>query len=500
MSKNDPTTPLFKLDAYKLDHRRQYPEGTEFVYSNFTNRGSRIPGIDKVVFFGLQGFLQQELMEDWQQFFVAPVEDVCRIYEEKVTNILGPNSIGSDHIYDLHELGYLPLEFRALPEGTLVPIKVPSFTIENTLPEFFWLVNYLETIISNSVWQASTSATLAHHMRTLINEHALKTTGSIAGTEWQMHDFSARGLSSNQSAQYSGAGHLLSSNGTDTLTAIDWVNEYYPGDGFIGGSVAATEHSVMCAGGSDEGDEQATFSHLLDLYPGGIVSVVSDTWDLWHVLDVILPNLKERIMERDGKLVVRPDSGDPVDIITGTEIVTDRNRINEWGDPAEKGVIELLWETFGGTINSKGYKVLDSHVGAIYGDSITYDRAQQIFERLEAKGFASTNIVLGVGSYTYQYNTRDTFGSAIKATWVQINGVEKAIWKDPKTDNGLKKSAKGRLVVEKAAGELYLVDNLTNDEQLRIATSDQMRTVWRDGEFFQHQSFADVREVLAGQK
>lgn len=495
MSKNDPTAVLFRTDSYKLGHRQQYPEGTEFVYSNYTNRGSRIPGIDHVVHFGLQAFLQHELMDEWDNFFSADVDDVCAKYEEKVNNILGPNSVGSEHIRALWELGYLPLEFRALPEGTLVPIKVPSFTIENTLPEQFWLVNYLETIISNSVWQASTSATLAHHMRGLINDWAVKTTGSIAGTEWQMHDFSARGMSSNQSAQYSGAGHLLSSNGTDTLTAIDWVNEFYPGGGFIGGSVAATEHSVMCAGGSDEGAEQATFERLLNLYPSGIVSVVSDTWDLWNVLTHILPNLKAQILARDGKLVIRPDSGDPVDIITGKEI--------QKSLPADKGVIELLWEIFGGTVNERGYKVLDSHIGAIYGDSITYDRAQQIFERLEAKGFASTNVVFGVGSYTYQYNTRDTFGSAIKATWVQINGEAKAIWKDPKTDNGLKKSAKGRLIVtSNDDNELVLLDDLSSEEQAGFVTAgrDELRTVWRDGDFVEHQSFANVRATLAAQK
>ncbi len=487
----NPTRAAFYTDAYKVDHRRQYPEGTEYVFSNFTNRGSRIDGISHVVNFGLQAFLKW-YAEEWAPFFAADEDTVAADYERKVTNVIGPNEIGSDHIRALHRKGFLPLEFAQVPEGTLVPLRVPSITIVNTDPEFFWLVNYIETILSASIWQASTSATTAHYLRQDLDSWAAKT-GDPEFVAWQGHDFSFRGMSSLQSAQYSGAGHLLSFQGTDTLAALDWIEEYYPGDnGFVGGSVAATEHSVMCAGGSDEGNEQATFERLLNLYPSGILSVVSDTWDLWNVLTVILPNLKEQILGRDGKLVIRPDSGDPVDILTGFLEGNDRT-------PAGKGVIELLWEVFGGTVNEKGYKVLDSHIGAIYGDSITRERANKIAQRLESKGFASTNVVFGVGSYTYQYVTRDTFGSALKATDVFIGGFEKAIFKNPVTDNGLKKSARGRLVVlPDHDGELSLLDGLTKEEQDLYAQVNVLQPVWRDGEFLRTQSFANVREVLAG--
>lgn len=501
----DPTAPLFQTDAYKLDHRRQYPEGTEYVYSNYTNRGSRIPGIAGVVNFGLQGFLQQWAIEAWKPFFAADVDEVAEEYERKVTSILGPNEVGSDHIRALHAKGYLPLEFCQVPEGTIVPLRVPSITVENTDPEFFWLVNYIETILSASLWQAQTSATSAHRFRTLLDYWANKT-GDPAFVQWQGHDFSARGMSSNESAQFSGAGHLLSFTGTDTLTAIDWVNEYYPGSAFVGGSVAATEHSVMCAGGSDEGEEQATYERLLDLYPSGILSVVSDTWDLWNVLTVILPNLKDKILARDGKLVIRPDSGDPVDILAGQgehpEALRLRAKIGEDPNarPWEKGVIELLWDVFGGTVNDKGYKVLDPHIGAIYGDSITYDRAQQIMERLEAKGFASTNVVFGVGSYSYQYVTRDTFGSAIKATWVQIKGEPKPIFKDPKTDSGLKKSARGRLAVLNDDFGFDLIDGLTVQGQKNLENDNILRPVWRDGEFLVKEDFDTIRARLAAQE
>lgn len=501
-----PIAPLTHTDAYKLDHRRQYPNGTTGVLSNYTNRASRIERITHVVHFGLQAFLQSWAIDAWEPFWAATEDEVAGLYEEFTTSILGPNTIGSNHIRALHRLGHLPLVFKGLPEGTLVPLRVPSFTVENTEPEFYWLVNYIETIMSASVWQPSTSATTAHYFRELLNSWALKTTGSIEGVEWQGHDFSFRGMAGETAAAASGAGHLLSFTGSDSLGTIPWVEHNYDGaNGMILGSVPATEHSVMCAGGSDEGNEQATYQRLLNEYPSGIVSVVSDTWDLWNVLKVILPNLKDGIMARDGKLVIRPDSGDPVDILTGTENFIERGDYAEFewhpDAPAAKiGVIELLWQVFGGTVNEQGYKVLDPHIGAIYGDSINYDRAEEIFERLASKGFASTNVVLGVGSYTYQFVTRDTFSSAIKATWVKIDGKGRDIFKNPVTDSGMKKSARGRLTVIKGErrGELRLLDGSIG-AAFESSQSNLLRPVWKDGAFIRYQSFADVRAVLAGQ-
>jgi nicotinamide phosphoribosyltransferase len=496
--------PLLQTDAYKLDHRRQYPEGTEQVFSNYTNRGSRIEGIEHVVHFGLQGFLV-DLTNQFDDFFEGDIEDIVLEYENRVNSILGPNTVGSDHIRALHKLGYLPLAFGSLPEGTRVPIKVPSFTIRNTHPDFYWLVNYLETWISASVWQPSTSATLADHFKTLLVAGAEDTDqDGLAGVQFQGHDFSYRGMAGNTAAAASGAGHLLSFQGSDSLVSLEWVDQHYgaayeqPYEGWLLGSVPATEHSVMCAGGEE--DERETFARLLKLYPAGIVSVVSDTWDLWNVLTNILPDLKDEIMARDGKLVVRPDSGDPVLIITGENptVYEAGYPVESARTPAQKGVIELLWDVFGGTVNAQGYKVLDPHIGAIYGDSITFDRAREIIRRLAAKGFASTNIVFGVGSYTYQYQTRDTFSSAIKATWVRINGEEKAISKNPITDSGTKKSARGRLVVRSSpTGDLVLVDDLSYDEWISDH-DDLMKDVYRDGEFLRWQSLDDIRAVLAG--
>lgn len=516
-------------DAYKLDHRRQYPEGTTKVLSNFTNRGTRVARVTHVVNFGLQAFLQSWVTEAWDDFFLSEEDEVAALYEEFTASIVGPNNIGSDHIRALHRLGYLPLKFRALPEGALVPLRVPSFTVENTLPEFYWLVNYIETAMSAAVWQPSTSATTAYHMRKLFDEWALKTTGSTAGVQWQGHDFSFRGMAGIEAAQASGAGHALSFTGSDNLNVVNFVEDFYPGDnGLIIGSVPATEHSVMCAGAAGaplnlDGkiDEIETYRRLLSLYPSGIVSAVSDTYDLWEVITGVLPRLKDQITGRDGKLVIRPDSGDPVDILTGTVTANPAapddfratwEKARERGTfytgkeealitPSQIGVIELLWDIFGGTVNEQGFKVLHPSIGAIYGDSITFERAESIFERLAAKGFASTNVVFGVGSYTYQYVTRDTFASAVKATWVEINGVGQPIFKDPITDNGTKKSARGRLAVvwnvDPTTGnkDYALVDGVIG-EKLEGGPDDMLTTVWQDGEFVKRYSFAEVRENL----
>lgn len=478
-------------DGYKLDHRRQYPPGTEYVYSNFTPRSTRVPGQDKVVFFGLQYFLERYLGEIAEEtFFQRKRSDVLREYENFTHNYLGSNNIGVGHIADLYDLGYIPLQFWALPEGTRVPLRVPMFTFQNTHPDFFWVTIYIETLLSSVLWLGCTSASTAYRYRKLLDDYARRT-GDEAFVDWQAHDFSFRGMASPEAAALSGAGHLLSFKGTDTIPALMLLQQYYNSDGLAGGSVAATEHSVMCAGGKTT--ELETFDRLLDLYPTGIVSIVSDTWDLWTVLTDILPRLKDKIMARDGKLVIRPDSGDPVAILCGYPEHWDwAKRSTE-----SKGVIELLWEGFGGTVNGKGYKVLDPHIGAIYGDSITEDRARDICARLEAKGFASTNVVLGVGSYTYNYVTRDTNGFAVKATWTKVNDQEHQLFKDPITDDGGKRSAKGRLMVVSGGDGLSLVDGLNMDEWKALVAHDRLRQIWVNGEFTVRQSLEDIRETLA---
>jgi nicotinamide phosphoribosyltransferase len=472
---------IMQTDGYKLDHRRQYPQGTEFVYSNWTARGSRIPEIDKVVFVGLQAAIQRRLMEDFVPFFAASADEVCDAYQRMLDSYLGPTDIGTDHIRALHGLGYIPLEFKALPEGTRVPLRVPMFTVENTHPDFFWLTNYFETILSNELWMPMTSATIAARIRESMNKWAIKTTGSTDGVGFLGHDFSMRGMAGAGAANLSGMGHLVAFTGTETVPVLQYVQDYYPFDGFLAGTVPATEHSVMCAGGDE--NERETFERLLDLYPKGFLSVVSDTWDFWNVMTNHLPALHDRIMARDGRLVIRPDSGDPADIICGTSA-------GGGSTPQERGAIQLLWDEFGGTINSLGYKVLDGHVGLIYGDAMNFDRIEDINERLAIKGFATTSWVAGIGSYNYQYQTRDTFGFAMKATNVTIKGEDRAIFKSPKTDSGLKRSLKGRVgVYESSDGNLFALDQLEGS----MYDDSLLTTVWKDGTFTKYLGFDEVR-------
>jgi nicotinamide phosphoribosyltransferase len=481
--------PLLLTDGYKVDHRRQYPEGTTLVYSNWTPRKSRIEGVNEVVFFGLQYFIKKYIIEDFEKhFFGQPKDKILKEYARRINNYLGPNEVGVEHIAALHDLGYIPMIFKALPEGVVVPMRVPMFTMYNTKPEFFWLTNYFETLLSAVVWMPCTSATIARQYRKILDRYAAETSSTPDFVNWQAHDFSMRGMAGIEASIISGMGHLLSFTGTDTIPAIDVLERYYHADSdaeLIGGSVAATEHSVMCMG-TTEG-EFDTFKRLIcDLYPKGIVSIVSDTWDLWKVLTDYLPRLKNEISTREGRVVIRPDSGDPVDIICGNA--------NGKTEVECKGVIELLWDVFGGSVNAKGYKELIPQIAAIYGDSITLQRAEEICSRLKLKGFASTNVILGIGSYTYQYNTRDTFGFAMKATYGEVNGEGRAIFKDPITDDGTKKSAKGLMKITLENGAYKLTDNVAWEDEKQ----GELVEIFQDGKLLVDWTLADIRKRMKG--
>ena len=471
---NTPATLL--CDFYKLSHRECYPKGTEVVYSTWTPRTSRIDGITKVVAFGFQGFIKKYLIDYFNQyFFNQPLESILLDYTRVVKYSLGIENPETSHIEALHKLGYMPLEIKAVEEGTLVPIRVPMLSVRNTEPEFFWLTNYLETLFSCSLWQPITSATIALEYKKILSQYA-EETGNVDFVPFQGHDFSMRGMSSLESAEVSGAGHLTSFIGTDTIPAINYLENYYFGDAekyLLGVSIPATEHSVMCAYGQE--NEFDLFKKLItEIYPSGLFSVVSDTWDFWQVVGEYLPKLKEEILSRDGKVVIRPDSGVPEDILCGSE-----NGVTEL---EQKGLIESLWDIFGGSVNEKGYKELDPHIGAIYGDAITIERCKTICERLKQKGFASTNVVYGIGSYTYQYNTRDTFGFAMKATYVVVNGEERMIFKDPKTDNGVKKSQRGLVAIVESDNGLTCVDNLLQADYELLEQEDLMKTIFYNGD------------------
>ena len=330
-----------------------------------------------------------------------------------------------------------------------------------------------------------TSATIAQRYKQILTNWAIKTDQENVGfVDFQGHDFSMRGMGGLQSALSSGMGHAASFKGSDSLPVIHGLRKYYNAQAFVVGSVNATEHSVMCAGTKD--GEIETFRNLMKTYPTGILSVVSDTWDLWKVVGEYLPTLKDEITSRDGKIVIRPDSGDPVDIICGTKHQRGGQTIEE------KGVVEALYETFGGHVNEQGYACLDQHIGVIYGDSITIERAQAICQRLAEKGFASTNVVLGIGSFTYQLNTRDTFGFAMKATSVVVNGQRRDIFKDPVTDDGVKKSARGLVYVGRDDAGYYLIDQVTEEKE----NSGELVLIYENGKFHNHTNLEEIRQRI----
>jgi nicotinamide phosphoribosyltransferase len=559
--------PIAAIDFYKADHRRQYPEGTEVVYSNFTPRSGRLAAKsgtradNGVVFFGLNGFIKWFLIDGFNEnFFKQPKEKVLAKYQKRMNDSLVTSDFDVSHIAALHDLGYLPLEIRALPEGTFVPYKVPMFTIHNTMPEFFWLTNYIESVISSEIWKACTSATTALQYRLILQEYAVKTGSPLDFVLWQGHDFSFRGQSGLHDASSSGAGHLLSFLGTDTIPAIDYLENYYNGlDTFVGGSVPASEHSVasssilafekeFASSANPKLDSEIKFfkHYITNVYPSGVASYVADTYNFWDVISVIAAKCKPEIMARTpnalglAKVVFRPDSGDPVDVLTGIDFTDYSNencrndskleraafyngdavikypngeywevehevedsygdyfyekttKIRQLREVEVKGAVETLWDIFGGTITETGHKLLDSHVGLIYGDSITIERAKKIMQRLEAKGFASANVVFGIGSYTYQYVTRDTHGFAVKSTYGVINGEPVEIFKDPVTDSGVKKSAKGLLQVLSDNGQLILRDQVTPEE----SEYSLLRPVFFNGNLIADESLASIRQRI----
>jgi nicotinamide phosphoribosyltransferase len=576
---------IYWTDVYKVGHKFMLPTGSYLMYSNFTPRSGKLSNVknSKFVISAGQQKMVRAMKHDWDvNFFERPVEEIYQFGRDITEMLMLETPFDVSHFVALHELGYLPICVKAIPEGLKIPYKVPLFTVYNTHPVsnmvFDWLVNYLETIGSAESWLTPTSATTAYAYRQLGLEWAQKTDPeNLWFVDYQFHDFSMRGMGGKSAIINSGLGFAMCSRGSDTLPVIPAARMYYDEEKPCINSVIATEHAIMCTltgfylktedGSWDNVGalEVETFRELLRRFPTGILSIVSDTWDLWRVITEYCRILKDEILARNGKLVLRPDSGDPVNIICGenievfetlacakddfeddlrantvhgeSEFEIDNEKMVRVGDdyylltedtewnrydkqyyfienmtvgakkmdykPEYKGVIELLWDIFGGTITSKGYKKLDSHIGAIYGDSITLERAENIFNRLAAKGFASTNIVLGVGSYSLQYVTRDTHGFAQKATYVEIkfmnghnetfiDGIE--IFKDPATDVGkTKKSARGLIAVHKDEnGELYIKDQCTWEEE----KGGVMQVIFENGEFFNQTTLTEIRKRI----
>lgn len=549
--------PLFATDFYKVSHVDQYHGNTEVIFSNFTPRSDKLfphftDDDHRIVVVGLQGVIMDFMIGMWNEcFFKRDKAEVIGEYVDMLKLSLNLDEVRVDHIEALHDLGYLPLEIRALPEGSLAPVQVPVYTIHNTDPRFAWLTNYFETALSAETWKVMNNATIAYQYYKLCREYADLTCDDLSHLMFQCHDFSYRGLSGIADGYKNGIGHLTSFYGTDTIAAIQYANDFYGMKGkFVAGSIPASEHSVattnigfIVARLQGENPElsldDARFlaeveflsKYITEIYPKGFVSYVADSYDFWAIITKAALILKPEIMARDGRLVFRPDTGNPVHIVAGyniesfqdwrtmqtssvsvnTEIIylEDRNKYYDiTGDrtinasiqecceiPRHEalGAIQCLWEIFGGQLNSKGYKVLDSHVGLIYGDSITTERAREIMRRLKDKGFASSNVVFGVGSYTYNYSTRDSLGFACKATGSIIDGEQIAVTKEPKTDMK-KKSAKGFLKVVEENGKYVLIDNIGIED---ISNPDNaLEVVFKDGVLTKTTTLTDIRERL----
>lgn len=537
--------PLYEADGYKLGHKPMLAESTVREYWTWIPRSLKYmhPSINKIMASGGQ-LVMRYIHSNFQElFFDRPKEEVDK-FGRDISAYLGME-YNVQHFFDLYELGYLPIEVQSLEEGTFTKANVPHLAGINTVDGYAWLGLFLETLISKLAWQLPTAATIASKFRENANEWVRKTDVDNLGiTEFMCHDFHSRGGNPFTSIAVS-LGHSFSNKGTDTLNVIPASRYYYDTkeDEVEMFSVNASEHSVTCTGifyyknklmqglldneiekfysfevpseGNTKNPDILAIAEYLNLrdwlqkFPEGVLSVVSDTFDLWKLITYILPRLKDEILNRNGKLVIRPDSGDPVDIICGKSFTRDGEYVGLGkyemscdSEPDFKGVVELLWDIFGGTTNDQGYKVLDPHIGAIYGDSINLERQVNIYTKLAAKKFAATNIILGIGSYTYVMLTRDSAGYAAKGAWFETleNGVREnfTIYKDPVTDDGTKTSLKGfQLVTKTESGDIINESEVAED----IAFSDQnlLKTIYKNGKFYNQTTISNIREKVLTQ-
>lgn len=485
------TNPMLLIDFYKAVHAEMLPKQLTKSVSYFTPRMSRIKRCDKVVMFGLQGFIKTYLIDYFNsEFFGKPFYQVVGEYKRIMDATLGADAYKIDKIKALHSLGYLPIEIHAVEEGTLVPMHVPMFSITNTHDDFAWLPQSLESLISAEMWHPMIAATVGYTYRVIVNKYYDLTCDDSIAKARALGAFDFRGEECLQSAEKAGAGWCLSFLNTATVPTIPYLERNYNCDCTkepVAFGSPSTEHSVMCSNFAVDGDEITLLRRLLtEIYPKTSFSAVLDSYDYWNVVENILPQLKKEILEHEGCMLIRGDSGDCVDVVTRT--------------------VFKLWDIFGGTVNSKGYKVLDPHVKAIYGDSITVQRCEEIYKILTENGFACSNVALGVGSFSFQCIeedgelkpfTRDTFSSCIKATYCEIDGTPYPIFKNPK-DGGFKKSQKGCCVVHKDInGNISFEDRCT----WAYATEDPeniLVPVFKDGEMLKEQSLSEIRNILHG--
>jgi nicotinamide phosphoribosyltransferase len=452
-----------------------YQPGTTKVYSYLLARSDK--KMPSTLFYGLQYYLKMLTVRPTRAMMDEFLE-----YRKMILGVDAPDDV-KRKLDALVKLGYFPLKIKAVKEGSTIPVRNVLMTIENTVPGFHWVVGFFESLLLK-IWNTCTVASYSKKLQELCKRVALETCDNLLHLPYQVHDFGYRGCSSEETAALSGSAHLINFMGTDTVTAIKLVRDTYGCEGPIGLSVPATEHSVMCSYGKER--EFEAFENLLTLYPKGILSIVSDTYDLWNVLSKFAPRLKARILDRDGRVVFRPDSGDPPKIICGDPDAG-------YGSDEWLGALQLLDRTFGSTVNSKGFRVLNPKIGLIYGDGMFYERFERTLGLMKDLGYASSNLVIGVGGLLLQQHNRDDQGYAIKATFAEVNGEQRELVKDPVTDTK-KKSHKGLLsLFRDVKGRYYTKDQCTAEEEAQSA----LETVYLDGRIVRTQTFNEIRELAA---
>lgn len=503
------------VDGYKLDHINQYINGTEMVYANMTPRSDKLARVlrdyfdGRMVFFGIEKAML-ELKDLWERtFFSKPKHEVLAQYARRIKNYVGPDNgdVQIESVGKLHDLGYLPLKVKALPEGSLVDMGVATITITNTRSEFYWLTNYCETYISCSVWHMCNAASISREYFNTSKRWASVSGAPDFWVEISNHCFAARGHRGMQDAMDSGMAHLLFSVGTDTLWAIDGLEQYYGADSdkeLVACSVNAFEHATATQRiayyretlGFDKFPLQAEIESLRDvvtrLYPRGIVSYVADSEDYFGLLSKGLPAIKDEILNRTEdslglcKFVLRPDSSPktPFEIIFGDDEAPE-------GSPEAKGSLQLLWDVFGGTLNERGFKLLNPKVGIIYGEAIDIELHERIQRTMIERGWCVSNMLYGTGSWGFlDRSSRDSFSQALKGTHSVVNDSDVSMQKNPKTAAGSKKSAKGLLRIELENGRMVQYDQQTPEQE----NLGLLETVFLNGEVIRRTPLAEIRK------
>jgi nicotinamide phosphoribosyltransferase len=536
--------PLYEADGYKVGHPLMIVNNASREYWTWIPRSLKYmpKGINQIMSAGQQLTWRYIHSTFQENFFDQPVDVAQKFVEDMSKYLMLPYDF--DGFKRLHSLGYLPVRIKALEEGTFTDPNIPHMTGINTVDGYAWLGLFLETLVSKLSWQCPTTATIGHQFKKNAVEYVKKTDPeNLWLADFMCHDFHSRGGNPFTSIAV-GLGHSFSNLGSDTLNVIPASRYYYDFDEneMPIYSVNASEHSVTCTGifyyehklkngelnheiewyysfdlpsvGSVENPDYLAIAECLNLrdwlikFPVGLLSVVSDTMDLWKLITHVLPRLKDLIMSREGKLVIRPDSGDPVDITCGKFVFVPHEyeseeefemTMKEINSPEGKGVVELLYDIFGGETTSTGYKRLDSHIGMIYGDSINLERQVSIYDRLERKGFSATNVVVGVGSYTYVMLTRDSAGYTAKGAWFEVieegERIPFDIYKDPITDDGTKKSLKGFCKVDQIIGSHgkspIFVETQCTEEEENIGL---LQVIYEDGKFYNQTTLEEIRK------